>query len=169
MSDTPNPNTPNEKSTQEPTLNLEKLPEQSSEPNPNTEQAQNLDAPNPNTPNENPDQELNLNVEPPSKNTLAVLCLIGALIGLIPIVVPPIVNIVAIIMGHMARSEAHENSDESGSGLALVGLILGYIGWLIGPIIMAVTFDAFARGNSALAIKVFFRALLFGSGSLIGR
>ena len=168
MSDMPNPNTPNEKSTQEPSLNLEKMPEQNPEHNPNPEPAQSSDAPNPNTPDENPDQELNLNVEPPSKNTLATLCFIAALIGLIPLV-PPFVNIVAIIMGHMARSEARENSDESGSGLALVGLILGYIGWLIGPIIMAVTFDAFARGNSALAIKVFFRALLFGSGSLIGR
>ena len=165
MSDTPNPNTPNEKSTQEPSLNLGKLPEQSSESNPNSEPAQSSDAPNPNTPNENPDQELNLNVEPPSKNTLATLCFIAALIGLIPLV-PPIVNIVAIIMGHMARSEARENSDESGSGIALVGLILGYIGWLTGPIIAAVTFDAFARGNSALAIRVFFKALLFGTGSL---
>ena len=73
MSDTSNPNTPNEKSAQEPCLNLEKLPEQSSEPSPSLEQAQNSDAPN--------QESTSL-----SASTLATLCLIGALIGLLPFV-----------------------------------------------------------------------------------
>ena len=103
MSDMPNPNMPNEKPEQEPSLNLKKMPEQGSEPNLNPEQAQSLDAPNPNTPDENLGQELNLNVDPTPKSTLAMLCLIGALIGLIPLI-PPIVNIAAIIMGHAAAS-----------------------------------------------------------------
>ena len=152
MSDTPNPNTPNEKSAQEPSLNLEKLPEQSSEPNPNTEQAQNLDAPN---------QE----PTPKPNNTLAMLCFVCGLLGLFRGGgVPPIVNMAAIAMGHMARSQIRQNPNEGGAGIALAGLIMAYIGWLTAPIIMAFTIFAFSRGNWASTMEVFFGMLFFGAG-----
>ena len=169
MSDMPNPNsnTSDEQANQEPSLNLEKLPEQNPSTNVNPEQAQSSDAPNPNTSNEKNDWELNLNVDPTPKSTLAALCLIGALIGLIPLI-PPIVNIAAIIIGHSARSEARQSSNESDSGVALIGLILGYIGWLTGPIILAFTMFAFSSNWSAI-IETFFKALIFGSGSVFGR
>ena len=167
MSDMPNPNTANEKTDQELSLNLEKSLEQSSELNPNPEQAQSSDTANLNTSDENLDQELNLNVDPTPKSTLAMLCLIGALIGLIPLI-PPIVNIAAIIMGHAARSSIRQDSNESGSGVALVGLILSYIGWLTGPILLTFTMFAFSSNWSA-NIEIFFKALIFGSGSVIGR
>lgn len=154
MSDTPNPNTPNEKSTQEPTLNLEKLPEQSSESNPSPEQAQNSDTPN--------QESTSL-----SASTLATLCLIGGLIGLLPFV-PSFLNIAAIAMGHSARSKIRKNPNESGAGVALIGLILGYIGWLTGPILLAVTVDAFTD-DFAGTMKMFFIALLVGASNVISR
>ena len=154
MSDTPNPNTPNEKSTQEPTLNLEKLPEQSSEPNPSPEQAQNSDTPN--------QESTSL-----SASALATLCLIGGLIGLLPFV-PSFLNIAAIAMGHSARSKIRKNPNESGAGVALIGLILGYIGWLTGPILLAVTVDAFTD-DFAGTMKMFFIALLVGASNVISR
>jgi len=152
MSDTPNPNTPNEKSTQEPSLNLEKLPEQSPEPNPSPEQAQNSDAPN--------QESTSL-----SASTLATLCLIGGLIGLLPFV-PSFLNIAAIAMGHSARSKIRKNPNESGAGVALIGLILGYIGWLTGPILLAVTVDAFTD-DFARAMKAFFISLLVGASNVM--
>ena len=154
MSDTPNPNTPNEKSAQEPSLNLEKLPEQSSEPSPSLEQAQNSDAPN--------QESTSL-----SASTLATLCLIGGLIGLLPFV-PSFLNIAAIAMGHSARSKIRKNPNESGAGVALIGLILGYIGWLTGPILLAVTVDAFTD-DFAVTMKMFFIALLVGASNVISR
>ena len=152
MSDMPNPNTPNEKSTQEPSLNLEKLPEQSPEPNPSPEQAQNSDAPN--------QESTSL-----SASTLATLCLIGALIGLLPFI-PSFLNIAAIAMGHSARSKIRKNPNESGAGVALIGLILGYIGWLTGPILLAVTVDAFTD-DFARAMKAFFISLLVGASNVM--
>ena len=154
MSDMPNPNTPNEKSAPEPSLNLEKLPEQSSESNPSPEQAQNSDTPN--------QESTSL-----SASTLATLCLIGGLIGLLPFV-PSFLNIAAIAMGHSARSKIRKNPNESGAGVALIGLILGYIGWLTGPILLAVTVDAFTD-DFAGAMKMFFIALLVGASNVISR
>ena len=152
MSDMPNPNTPNEKSAPEPSLNLEKLPEQSPEPNPSPEQAQNSDAPN--------QESTSL-----SASTLATLCLIGGLIGLLPFV-PSFLNIAAIAMGHSARSKIRKNPNESGAGVALIGLILGYIGWLTGPILLAVTVDAFTD-DFARAMKAFFISLLVGASNVM--
>ena len=113
MSDTPNPNlnsnTPNQETNPEPSSNLE----QSSEHNPNSEQAQSSDASN--------QESTSL-----SASTLATLCLIGALIG----------------------------------------LILGYIGWLTGPILLAVTVDAFTD-DFARAMKAFFISLLVGASNVM--
>ena len=152
MSDMPNPNTLNEKSAPEPSLNLEKLPEQSSESNPSPEQAQNSDTPN--------QESTSL-----SASTLATLCLIGGLIGLLPFV-PSFLNIAAIAMGHSARSKIRKNPNESGAGVALIGLILGYIGWLTGPILLAVTVDAFTD-DFARAMKAFFISLLVGASNVM--
>ncbi len=154
MSDTPNPNTPNEKSTQEPSLNLEKLPEQSSESNPSPEQAQNSDAPN--------QESTSL-----SASTLATLCLIGALIGLLPFV-PSFLNIAVIAMGHSARSKIRKNPNEGGAGVALIGLILGYIGWLTGPILLFLTLDLFSNELAGI-IKVCIIALLVCASNVIVR
>lgn len=154
MPDMLNPNTSNEKSDQEPSLNLEKLPEQGLEPNPNSEQAQSSDVP--------VTDQTSL-----SANTLARLCLIGALIGLMPFV-PSFLNIAVIAMGHSARSKIRKNPNEGGAGVALIGLILGYIGWLTGPILLFLTLDLFSNDFAGI-IKVCFIALLVGASNVIVR
>ena len=142
MSDTPNPNlnsnTPNQETNPEPSSNLE----------------QSSDASN--------QESTSL-----SASTLATLCLIGALIGLLPFI-PSFLNIAAIAMGHSARSKIRKNPNESGAGVALIGLILGYIGWLTGPILLAVTVDAFTD-DFAGTMKMFFIALLVGASNVISR
>ena len=71
-------------------------------------------------------------------------------------------------MGHSARSKIRKNPNESGAGVALIGLILGYIGWLTGPILLAVTVDAFTD-DFAGTMKMFFIALLVGASNVISR
>lgn len=66
---------------------------------------------------------------PPKTNGLAiaslVLGLLGFLIGFITLMIP---SILAIIFGHIARSQIkHANGQQTGGGLALAGLITGYI------------------------------------------
>jgi hypothetical protein len=51
----------------------------------------------------------------------SLICAIGQLVG------GPFAGIAAIILGHMARRRIRETG-EQGDGLALTGLILGYIG-----------------------------------------
>ena len=140
MSDTPNPNlnsnTPNQETNPEPSSNLE----------------QSSDASN--------QESTSL-----SASALATLCLIGGLIGLLPFV-PSFLNIAAIAMGHSARSKIRKNPNESGAGVALIGLILGYIGWLTGPILLAVTVDAFTD-DFAGTMKMFFIALLVGASNVM--
>ena len=140
MSDTPNPNlnsnTPNQETNPEPSSNLE----------------QSSDASN--------QESTSL-----SASALATLCLIGALIGLLPFI-PSFLNIAAIAMGHSARSKIRKNPNESGAGVALIGLILGYIGWLTGPILLAVTVDAFTD-DFARAMKAFFISLLVGASNVM--
>ena len=60
-----------------------------------------------------------------STNSLAIVSLVAGIAGYV-IPHPFIAGIVAIITGHMARSQIRR-SGEDGSGMALAGLILGYI------------------------------------------
>ena len=61
---------------------------------------------------------------PPATNTLALVSLVA---GIASYVFLPFVGaVVAVITGHMARSQIRRTG-ESGSGLALAGLILGYV------------------------------------------
>jgi Domain of unknown function (DUF1707)/Domain of unknown function (DUF4190) len=54
--------------------------------------------------------------------------------GLCQVFLPFVAGIPAIICGHIARSQIRETGEE-GSGMALAGLILGYIG-VLGPILL---------------------------------
>lgn len=90
------------------------------------------------------------NPTPRITNTLAIISFICGLLGLvggIPSV--GVLNIVAIVMGHMARSQIRQNPNEDGAGMALAGLIMGYIGLLIVPLVV-------------LAIVVIVMILLYG-------
>lgn len=58
-------------------------------------------------------------------NSLAIVSLVAGIAGYV-LPHPFIAGIVAIITGHMARRQIRQTG-ESGSGLALAGLILGYV------------------------------------------
>lgn len=69
----------------------------------------------------------------PKTNTLAVVSLISSLVGVF--LIPFIGQIVGIITGHLSLSQI-KTTGEGGRGLALAGLIIGYVG--IGLAVLAV-------------------------------
>ncbi|MDO5506091.1 MAG: DUF4190 domain-containing protein [Pseudoxanthomonas suwonensis] len=86
---------------------------------------------------------------PGPTNVLAVLSLVAGILGWS--LLPVIGGIVAIITGHVARGQlARAAGRESGDGLALAGLILGYL--------------SLALLAAAIA---FFVLLLFGGAGLL--
>src|SRR5207245_709492 len=58
-------------------------------------------------------------------NSLAIVSLVAGIAGYV-IPHPFIAGLVAIVTGHMARRQIRQTG-ESGSGLALAGLLLGYV------------------------------------------
>jgi len=72
----------------------------------------------------------------PKTNTLAIVSLIASLAGVI--VVAFIGQIVGIITGHMALSQIKQRG-ENGRGLALAGVIIGYISLAL-YIVLAIIF-----------------------------
>jgi hypothetical protein len=63
----------------------------------------------------------------PATGTTNVLAIVSLATGLASYVVIPVLGaIVAIVTGHMARGQI-KRTGESGSGMALAGLILGYV------------------------------------------
>jgi hypothetical protein len=68
-------------------------------------------------------------------NALAIVSLIFGVLGWT--VLPLIGNLVAIVTGHIARGQVRLSAGaEQGDGLALAGLILGYLGLLLGVIVV---------------------------------
>lgn len=67
---------------------------------------------------------------PPKTSAAAIWSLILGILGMCPFCVPCWLS--AIICGHISRSNiSKSNGSLTGSGMALAGLILGYIGLLI--------------------------------------
>lgn len=64
---------------------------------------------------------------PPKTNTLAVVSLVSAFF----------ISLVAVITGHIALGQI-KRTGESGRGLALAGVVLGYLGLVVGAIVSAV-------------------------------
>lgn len=72
-----------------------------------------------------------MNQQTTETNALAIVSLIFGVLGWT--LLPVIGNLIAIICGHIARSQIyHSHGDQEGDGLALAGLILGYLGLLLG-------------------------------------
>ena len=68
-------------------------------------------------------------------NALAIVSLIFGILGWT--VLPLVGNFVAIVTGHIARSQVRLSAGtQQGDGLALAGLILGYLGLLLGIIVL---------------------------------
>ncbi|MEZ3160121.1 DUF4190 domain-containing protein [Microbacterium sp. BWT-B31] len=61
----------------------------------------------------------------PGTNTLAIVSLIASIVGFT--VIPFIGSVVGVITGHMALSQI-KRTQEQGRGLAIAGLIVGYVG-----------------------------------------
>lgn len=62
----------------------------------------------------------------PPTNTLAIISLVSGLVSWL--LLPVLAAIVAVITGHMARSEIKNSQGaQGGDALAVVGLILGYL------------------------------------------
>jgi hypothetical protein len=77
-----------------------------------------------------------MSVETPTEtNALAIVSLVFGIIGWT--LMPLIGNLVAIICGHIARSQIRQSHGaQQGDGLALAGLILGYLGLLLGVLVV---------------------------------
>jgi len=100
------------------------------------------------------------NPTPRTTNILAIISFICGLLGLVgglPSI--GIINIAAIVMGHMARSQIRQNPNEDGAGMALAGLIMGYIGLLI-MLAVVVIVMIFYGINFEAAVNELFRLLL---------
>ncbi|HXM56539.1 MAG TPA: DUF4190 domain-containing protein [Candidatus Dormibacteraeota bacterium] len=81
-----------------------------------------------------PQQPAPYAVAPPT-NTLAIVSLIAGIGSYV--VIPVIGAIVAIVTGHMARGQIRRTG-EGGGGLALAGLILGYIHLVLAAILLVI-------------------------------
>jgi len=79
-------------------------------------------------------------------STLAIVSLIAGILGWVAL--PFIGSLTAIITGHMARGEIRRQPDRlEGDGLALAGLILGWVNvalWIIGLLVLFLFFGGLA-------------------------
>jgi hypothetical protein len=77
-------------------------------------------------------------------STTAIISLIAGILGFVQ-VLPFIGPVVAIITGHMAKSEIKKSAGMvSGGGMATAGLILGYIALAAGLCVACIAVLAFA-------------------------
>lgn len=81
----------------------------------------------------------------PEKNPLAVWSLVLGLLS--PFCCGFITGLPAIICGHMAYSRSGRMESRKGRGIALAGLILGYVAFLLIPVQVAVLLPAFAKAR----------------------
>ncbi len=90
------------------------------------------------------------NVHKPPTNSMAIISLVAGIVSWI--LLPLLGAIVAIITGHMARNEImRSRGTQSGEGLAVAGLILGYVNIVVmclAVLIPAILFGAPLLGCS---------------------
>lgn len=74
---------------------------------------------------------------PRETNPLALISMIAGIIGVT--LLPFLASIVAIITGHLARGEIRRNPARySGDGMAVTGLVLGYIGVVLTVLVIVI-------------------------------
>ncbi len=92
---------------------------------------------------------------PPARITsvLAVVSLVFGLLGWT--VVPVLASVVAVVTGHMARSEIRRNPSLEGDVFALVGLVLGWtmLGFALLAILALIVFILFFGGLAVLGLR----------------
>ena len=89
-------------------------------------------------------------------STLAIISLIGGILGWVGLI--GIGPIVAIICGHMAKSEIGKSGGRlTGGGIATAGLILGYINLALSVIVLClfILLPLFGFGGLALCAPLF--------------
>jgi len=91
-----------------------------------------------------------MNAHPPrSTSSFAVTSLVCGILGWT--LFPFIGSILAIIFGHMARAEIRREPDKDGDGMAVAGLLLGYLSFLI-AVVAIVFIVLFLGGLGVLAV-----------------
>ncbi|AJW41722.1 hypothetical protein NY08_3713 [Rhodococcus sp. B7740] len=84
---------------------------------------------------------------PASTNTLAIVSLVLAILGLT--FIPLIASVCAVVCGHIARGQIKRTS-EGGSGFATAGLIVGYVSIALFVVIVgAIVIFALAAANTS--------------------
>lgn len=74
-------------------------------------------------------------------NVLAVLSMISSILGFV-MILPVIGSIAGVIMGHISLSQLKSSTDQ-GRGMALAGLIVGYVGIAFGVLVVIFVFAFF--------------------------
>lgn len=89
----------------------------------------------------------------PGTSGMAVASLVLGILGIVPCCSLLIPSILAIIFGHIAKSEIRR-SNKAGDGLATAGLVMGYLGLLIGlGLIVASVFNGRYQTTGATTIR----------------
>jgi acyl carrier protein len=87
---------------------------------------------------------------PPPTSSLAITSLVAGLVGWF--LVPIIGALVAVVTGHMARAEIRTRRGElSGDGLAVTGLILGYIQLVLAALVLLAVLAFFGFAVSQIS------------------
>jgi len=94
-----------------------------------------------------------MNAHPPrsTTSTFAVTSLVCGILGWT--LFPLVGSILAIIFGHMARAEINREQDKDGDGMAVAGLILGYLS-LLASVLAIIFMVLFLGGLGVLAVMM---------------
>jgi hypothetical protein len=95
---------------------------------------------------------------PPVHRTTSAMAVVSLVFGIASWCVLPLVGaIVAVVCGHLARGEIRRSQGQiEGDGLAVVGLVLGYVQLAFGFIVLL-----FAIAAIVLGLSIGFGASLF--------
>jgi len=94
-------------------------------------------------------------------NSLAIISFIMGILGLFGLI-PLIGSILAVVLGHLARRQIAADPSQDGDGIALAGLIMGYVGLVLacsGILVMTLFF-----GGSIMA---FFAAMASSASMML--
>ncbi|MGN2250053.1 DUF4190 domain-containing protein [Frateuria edaphi] len=99
-----------------------------------------------------------MNALPPVQRTTSAMAVVSLVSGIASWCVLPLVGaIVAVVCGHLARGEIRRSQGQiEGDGLAVVGLVLGYVQLAFGFIVLL-----FAIAAIVLGLSIGFGASLF--------
>ncbi|HEV2621693.1 MAG TPA: DUF4190 domain-containing protein [Frateuria sp.] len=99
-----------------------------------------------------------MNVPPPAYRTTSAMAVVSLVFGIAAWCMLPVVGaIVAIVCGHLARGEIRRSQgQQEGDGLAIAGLVLGYVQLAFGMVVLL-----FAIAAVLLGLSIGFGSSLF--------